>query len=52
VRLERRQPSQDFGPIIADRNVLTVLHIEMGDYVGRRASIKILGAGSIKIILI
>ena len=38
--LERRQPSQDFGPIIADRNVMIILHVETVDFVGKRTILR------------
>jgi len=49
VGLERRQPSQDFGLIIADGNVMTILHVESVAVVGKR-TIKISGAFSIRMI--
>ena len=46
--LERRQPSQDFGPIIGDRRVMTVIHVGTIGVVGERDCITIPEAGGIK----
>ena len=50
--LERRQPSQDFGLIIADRNVMIILYVETVDAVTKRTIIKILGVGGVGIIVL
>ena len=49
---DRRQPSQDFGPIIGDRKVMTVIHVEDIGAVGKRDGITIPAAGSIENIAI
>jgi len=45
---ERRQPSQDFGPLIGGGEVMTVVHVETIGAVGRRDSITIPVAGGIE----
>ena len=52
MRLEGRQPGQDFRSIIGDSNVIAIFHVETIGVVGKRASILILGAGNIKRIAI
>jgi len=52
VGFDRRQPSQDFGPIIGDRKVMTVIHVEDIGAVGKRDGITIPAAGSIENIAI
>ena len=46
--LKRRQPSQDFRPVIGDRNVMILLHVRAASVAGKRDCIMILEAGCIK----
>ena len=47
VGLERRQPSQNFGPIISDCNVMAIMHVGTDEAMGKRGRIVIFGVGSI-----
>ena len=49
---DRRQPSQDFGPTIGDRKVMTVMHVEAIGAMSKGDGITILAAGSIENIAI
>ena len=49
--LERRQPSQNFRPIISERNDMAIVHVGTVGIVGKTVSIMILGDGCINRIL-